>query len=65
MGVGVGCMKWIGSLVGSVALCSKNRVLCFRVSLVKQGYYAQNYARLNCSQSPGPAGSSAIRGGSG
>ena len=32
--------------LGSVRLCSKNRVLCFQASPVKQGYYAQNYARL-------------------
>ena len=32
--------------LGSIGLCSKNKVLCFRASPVKQGYYAQNYARL-------------------
>ena len=30
----------------SAGLCSKNRVLCFRASPVKQRYYAQNYAQL-------------------
>ena len=32
--------------VGSVGLCSQNRVLCFRASPLKLEYYAQNYARL-------------------
>ena len=32
--------------LGSVGLCSKNRVLCFRASPMKLGYYAQNYAQL-------------------
>ena len=31
--------------LGSAGLCSKNRVLGFRASLVKQGYHVQNYAR--------------------
>ena len=35
-----------GANIGSVGLCSKNRVLCFRASPVKPGYYAQNYAQL-------------------
>ena len=32
--------------LGSVGLCSKIGVLCIWASPVKQGYYAQNYARL-------------------
>ena len=30
--------------LGSAGSCSKNRVLCFRASPVKLGYYDQNYA---------------------
>ena len=33
----LGAVFWIGS----VGLCSKNGVLCFRVSPVKPGYYVQ------------------------
>ena len=33
--------------LGSALLCSKNRVLCFRASPVKLGYYAQNCARYH------------------
>ena len=37
---------YMSSLAGSSGFCTKNRVLCFRASPMKQGYYAQNYARL-------------------
>ena len=41
--------------LGSVGLRSKNRELCFLASSVKQGYYAQNYARpeVQCSNYAG------------
>ena len=32
--------------IGSVGLSLKNKILCFRVPPMEQGYYAQNYARL-------------------
>ena len=39
-------IRLLSHSLGSAGLCSKNRVLCFRASPVKLGYYAQNYARL-------------------
>ena len=38
--------RWRRRTSRSAGLCSKNRVLCFRASPMKPGYYAQNYARL-------------------